>query len=80
MNIKELIENNINDPECKHMTICLYKTINPGESKLNADKLWEGDLSDIPEKFYNCNITNINRRLSEIQNGLNKYHIEIENQ
>lgn len=79
MNIKELIDKNIDDPDCKDMTICLHKTTNPGESKLNAEILWEGVLSDIPEKFYTCNITAINRRLSEIQNGLDKYHIEIEN-
>ncbi|MDD6955597.1 MAG: hypothetical protein PUI58_04115, partial [Solobacterium sp.] len=76
--IKELIDININDSDCKCMTICLYKTTISEESKFNSGKLWEGDLPDIPEKFYTCNITDISQHLSEIQNGLTKFHVEID--
>ena len=78
MKIKELIDININDPDCECMTICLYKTTTSEESKFNSGKLWEGNLPDIPEKFYTCNITDISQHLTEIQNGLTKFHVEID--
>lgn len=69
MNVKELIEKNLDNEDINEIEICLVK---------QKEKIWNGYLLNIPNEYHHLNVVNITQRLSEIQKGIFNFYVDVE--
>ena len=69
MTVKELIAKNLDNEDINEIEICLVR---------EKEKMWEGGLLEIPEEYHEFIVENISQHLSEMQEGILKFYVDIE--
>ena len=69
MTVKELIEKNLDNEDIDEIEICLVR---------EKEKMWEGGLLEIPEEYHDFVVENISQHLSEMQEGILKFYVDVE--
>ena len=69
MTVKELIAKNLDNEDINEIEICLVR---------EKEKMWEGGLLEIPEEYHVLVVENISQHLSEIQEGILKFYVDVE--
>ena len=69
MTVKELIEKNLDNEDIDEIEICLVR---------EKEKMWEGVLLEIPEEYHDFVVENISQHLSEMQEGILKFYVDVE--
>ena len=68
MTVKELIEKNLDNEDIDEIEICLVR---------EKEKMWEGVLLEIPEEYHDFVVENISQHLSEMQEGILKFYVDV---
>lgn len=68
MTVKELIEKNLDNEDIDEIEMCLVR---------QKEKMWEGGLLDIPEAYHEFVVENISQHLSEMQEGILKFYVDV---
>ena len=69
MTVKELIAKNLDNEDINEIEICLVR---------EKEKMWEGVLLEIPEEYHDFVVENISQHLSEMQEGILKFYVDVE--
>lgn len=69
MTVKELIAKNLDNEDINEIEICLVR---------EKEKMWEGGLLEIPEEYHEFIVENISQHLSEMQEGILKFYVDVE--
>ena len=69
MTVKELIAKNLDNEDIDEIEICLVR---------EKEKIWEDGLLEIPEEYHEFIVENISQHLSEMQEGILKFYVDIE--